>query len=78
MTELNSLKILPDWARWIARDENGSWWCYEAEPHRHDTGWYENEVGRIQKTPLITLELKWQDSLTAVNPLDFPEQLPRL
>ena len=48
MAELNQ-KILPDWARWIAMDEDGSWWCYEAEPHQHDRGWYENEVGRCEK-----------------------------
>jgi hypothetical protein len=30
-------------------DADGSWWCYEAEPHLHDSGWYENEVGRSRR-----------------------------
>jgi len=66
---------LPNWARWIARDSNGNWWAYEAEPHLHDNGWYENEIGRVQKTPGITLDIQWQNSLKAIKPLDF-EVLP--
>lgn len=23
----------PDWARWLAQDEDGSWWWYGDEPH---------------------------------------------
>lgn len=37
---------LPTWVQWLAQDANGSWWGYEAEPHQHDSGWYENEIGR--------------------------------
>jgi hypothetical protein len=36
---------IPDWVSWIARDRDGSWWGYSAEPHQHTSGWYENEVG---------------------------------
>ena len=68
--EITHLNKLPSWAKWIARDDNGSWWCYEVEPLRHDNGWYENEVGRIQKTPHITLDSQWQNSLIAINPPD--------
>ena len=39
----------PEWARWMAQDADGTWWCYEAEPNQQDRGWYENEVGRIQR-----------------------------
>jgi hypothetical protein len=45
---------LPDWARFVAQDADGTWWAYEAHPNENDTGWYENEVGRIKrlaKTP---------------------------
>lgn len=42
-------KDIPAWAQWIARDKDGACWVYEAEPHMHDKGWYENEVGRSQK-----------------------------
>jgi hypothetical protein len=40
---------IPDWARWLAQDEDGAWWAYEAEPNRQHNGWYENEVGRLQR-----------------------------
>jgi len=62
--------IYPDWARWMARDQDGSWWCYEAEPHQHDTGWYENEVGRSQRVN-DSVEVgifDWRDSLRKINP----------
>lgn len=59
--------LIPGWARWIAMDENGSWWCYEAEPHQHDRGWYENEVGTSQ-----------QIDRPAVKPPDWRESLQKL
>jgi hypothetical protein len=37
---------LPGWAEWLAQDADGTWWAYEACPNRHDSGWYENELGR--------------------------------
>jgi hypothetical protein len=40
---------LPDWAEWLAQDEDGTWRAYEAEPNQQHNGWYENEVGRIQR-----------------------------
>lgn len=40
---------LPAWAGWIAQDADGTWWAYEAEPNQQHNGWYENEVGRIQR-----------------------------
>ncbi len=59
---------IPDWARWIAMDEDGLWWCYEVEPHQHDRGWYENEVGRCQKIIASQLQtLTWKDSLKKLN-----------
>lgn len=58
---------LPAWARWIAMDEDGIWWCYEAEPHPHDRGWYENEVGKSQKISVIVAgESDWKQSLFQV------------
>ena len=47
-SELGGIAI-PDWADWIAQDEDGTWWAYEAEPNQQHNGWYENEVGRIQR-----------------------------
>ena len=40
---------IPRWAEFIAQDADGTWWAYEVHPNQHDTGWYENEVGRIQR-----------------------------
>jgi hypothetical protein len=40
---------IPEWAEFLAQDADGTWWAYEAHPNEHDTGWYENEVGRIQR-----------------------------
>jgi len=57
---------LPQWARWIAMDEDGSCWCYEAEPHQHDSGWYENEVGRVGRLNWRIENLSWKSSLQKV------------
>ena len=43
------LSAIPAWAQWLAQDEDGTWWAYEAEPNQQHNGWYENEVGRIQR-----------------------------
>lgn len=54
---------LPDWVCWLAQDADGQWWGYEVEPLEHDTGWYENEVGR--NTRLIKTEAvaEWHEKL---------------
>ncbi len=66
MTEMK----MPQWARWIAMDEDGRWWCYEAEPHQYDRGWYENEVGRSQKISGLKQARHWKTSLQR---LDKPD-----
>ena len=40
---------IPHWAEFIAQDADGTWWAYEAHPNEMHNGWYENEVGRIQR-----------------------------
>ena len=40
---------IPDWAEFLAQDADGTWWAYEAHPNEMHNGWYENEVGRIQR-----------------------------
>ena len=48
-------------------DEEGTWWCYEAEPHQHDKARYENEVGKSCKiTNSVNQNISWQNSLTNV------------
>lgn len=57
----------PPWVRWIAQDRSGAWWGYSVEPLRHDSGWYENEVGRC--VFLGRGEPRgWERSLRAVPP----------
>lgn len=68
MIETPHFTDLPDWAEWLAQDADGSWWVYEVCPNRHDSGWYENELGRRQR---IKLEEKsnpdWQESLRRIS-----------
>jgi hypothetical protein len=54
---------LPDWAEWLAQDADGTWWCYEAAPNQQDHGWYENEVGRIQRVGRADPPTDWQQTL---------------
>jgi len=56
---------VPEQFRWIAQDSDGVWWGYTAEPHRHDIGWYENEVGETQRLGR-TEPGGWEQSLTRI------------
>ena len=55
---------VPGWARWLAQDADGTWWAYEAEPNQQDAGWYENEVGRIQRLGRSAPPDDWEATLT--------------
>lgn len=67
MLELQDIcPVMPEWANWIAQDENGAWWAYEAHPNQHDIGWYENEVGRIKKIGHGDPNPDWENSLTRI------------
>ncbi|HHO68328.1 MAG TPA: hypothetical protein ENK12_04775 [Gammaproteobacteria bacterium] len=57
---------LPGWVAWVAQDADGVWWGYEAEPHQHARGWYENEVGRCLRLGAGPPAPDWRDSLEAV------------
>jgi hypothetical protein len=54
---------LPDWAEFLAQDADGTWWAYEAHPNQQHNGWYENEVGRIQRLGKGTPIERWEESL---------------
>ncbi|MDH5648045.1 MAG: hypothetical protein OEY67_00190 [Gammaproteobacteria bacterium] len=56
---------IPGHIQWIAQDSNGVWWGYTAEPHRHDTGWYENETGEYIRLG-VTESAGWERSLQRV------------
>lgn len=57
----------PSWMRWIAQDEDGTWWGYEHEPNMSDSGWYENEVGLSLKIKEEKINKNWKDSLKKTN-----------
>jgi hypothetical protein len=59
-------KELPPWAVWLAQDRDGAWGCFEAEPHQHDRGWYENEVGRYLKVGHAAHNPDWENALFKV------------
>jgi len=50
---------MPDWVSWLAQDADGKWWGYEVEPHQHDHGWYENEIGRFIELSQSKPDKKW-------------------
>lgn len=61
-----SSEIIPAWIKWIAQDKNGAVWGFEAEPHQHEYGWYENEVGRYKLLLQANKSPEWENSLTAI------------
>lgn len=54
---------LPGWVAWIAQDEDGSGWRYDATPNKQDHGWYENEAGRIVRLGQTTPPADWEATL---------------
>ena len=57
---------IPNWAQWLAQDADGHWWAYEAEPHQHDSGWYENEIGKIIRLHKQPANKQWRESLQKI------------
>ena len=57
---------LPQWVRWQAQDADGTWWGYEQEPLQHDTGWYENEIGRYIRLGKDRPNPDWKNSLKKI------------
>ncbi|MDH5545698.1 MAG: hypothetical protein OEZ43_08900 [Gammaproteobacteria bacterium] len=66
-TLINSL--VPDWANWVAQDEDGYWWAFEAEPHIADISWYENEVGRCIRLIQTESISHWRETLFTIDRL---------
>jgi len=57
---------LPGWVNWIAQDADGAWWGYSAEPHQHDRGWYENEVGDCVLLGREAPAPRWRETLQSI------------
>lgn len=60
------LAATPAWARWLAQDADGSWWCYEHEPNLACINWYENEVGHSLRIRKDSPNPRWRETLFAV------------
>lgn len=57
---------IPSWIKWIAQDENGSWWGFSVEPLEHSSGWYENEVGKYVLLLKDNPNKYWKKSLKKI------------
>lgn len=65
-TKTESLPFpVPRHFRWVAQDSSGVWWGYTAEPHRNDSGWYENEVGECRRLA-TSAPIDWEHSLIRI------------
>jgi len=60
--DLSQCKV-PDWVNWLAQDADGTWWGYEVEPHQHEKGWYENELGRFIRLASTSGGHQWRQNL---------------
>ena len=67
MTDQRETGQPPAWVKWLAQDADGTWWGYEAEPHQHDNGWYENECGRYKRLSRAAQNPLWAKTLTKIN-----------
>lgn len=61
-------KQIPEWANWIATDENGESWWYEFEPVIDRTQWRNNleQHGRCERV-MPHLSTHWTQSKRSVN-----------
>ena len=57
---------IPEWVKWLAQDENGTWWGYSVEPLQQHRGWYENEVGDVIKLKNAAPNPDWRNTLSPV------------
>jgi len=57
----------PNWANWLAQDQDGTWWAYEVEPLKFHKGWYENEVGRYKKIRVDSPAINWKEQLFKIS-----------
>ena len=51
---------IPEWAKYIACDDNGKWWAFEVKPEliSGNTEWYSNVGRREQVHPVLPTTLK--------------------
>lgn len=63
---MTQIVTFPVWVKWLAQDADGAWWGFEHEPHMHDTGWYENELGRYIRLESGSANCQWRETLHKV------------
>jgi len=49
----------PEWAQWLAKDKDGTWYWYEYQPIVAHGQWYMTEDGRWE----AVITDSWNDSL---------------
>lgn len=52
----------PEWAQWLAMDENGDWYWFEHKPFSNDYQWLRDK-GFFRKASINTP--KWDETLEA-------------
>jgi len=70
ISKLPSNQNYPVWAKWIAQDQDGTWWVYQVEPLQSHNGWYENEVGFIQQLCKDKPVDDWRQALHKITAID--------
>lgn len=57
-------KDAPQWANYLAQDEDGSWYWYEDEPDNYylEDGWFNNAGGKVEDA-YIPKNDGWKDTL---------------
>lgn len=58
-------KDAPDWASYMAMDDDGEWYWYEREPHMVHTCWttVDGNGGRYESIPTVSDDPLWTDSV---------------
>lgn len=54
-------KDAPDWAEWLAMDEDGECFWYEKQPTLGEFSWYDG--GEFEETSSFCVDVSWQKTL---------------
>ena len=69
--EQKKVFVFPEWAKWIARDADGSLWVHENEPYRNTIySTWEAELGDAKRVPENAYpipEISWEDKPVPIN-----------
>ena len=70
---MNILDELPDWAKWLARDEGGELWAYEYPPYKDWKSWFASgDICKVTMDSRMFDQIKWTDGeATSIVDLKF-------